>query len=318
MPWFGEMSVFHGASFICWIVRSSSSAAIWSRPVGVPVMSIFPVASVAVLSAWIAIHESIRLAFGGPAAATRRVAPFAEPASAEPTRLNPTTMAPPPLRNFSRVNSEPSISSSILPPSRRSMVLSLSSIALRPLRHRRGRTLDRLGDARIRAAAAEVGVHVGLDLVLGRPLHLVQELGRLDHHPVLAVAALRHLLLDPGLLDGMEVVGLRRGARLGPPEGRQALERRDRALADSGDGCDARANLLAVVQDRAGTALRETAAEARAVQAELVPQDVQQRRVGRRRDVVNASVHLDLECVRHRLSLSGRPAAETPRRPTGW
>ena len=64
-------------------------------------MSILPIAIVAVLSAWIAIHESIRAAFGGPAA-VRAAAPFAVPASAEPTRLKPTTSAPPPLRNVLR------------------------------------------------------------------------------------------------------------------------------------------------------------------------------------------------------------------------
>ena len=63
--------MFQGASLTCWIVRSSSSAAICSRPVGAPVMSILPIAIVAVLSAWIATHESMKAAFGGPAAATR-------------------------------------------------------------------------------------------------------------------------------------------------------------------------------------------------------------------------------------------------------
>ena len=95
-------------------------------------MSIFPNAIVAVLSALIATHESITSAFGGPAAATRAVAPLAEPASAEPTKLKPTTSAPPPFRNVVRENSEPLISSSSFPSSSKSMVFSLSSIAYAP------------------------------------------------------------------------------------------------------------------------------------------------------------------------------------------
>src|SRR4026209_941645 len=148
---------------------------------------------VAVLSALIAIHESILAASGGPAA-VRVGAPPPAPAGAEPTILKPTTSARPPLRNVWRGNSTPSISSVSLPSSSSSMVLSLSSIALRPLRHRRRGALDRLGDPRIRAAPTEVRVHVRLDLVLSRALHLREQLGRLDHHPVLAVTALRHLL----------------------------------------------------------------------------------------------------------------------------
>src|SRR5262249_14341504 len=50
-------------------------------------------------------------------------------------------------------------------------------------------------------------------------------IGGLDHHPVLAVAALRHLHVDPRLLQRMQV--RRRGRRpaLGRIESRQALER---------------------------------------------------------------------------------------------
>ncbi len=41
-PWFGVTSVFQSPWLTCWIVRSSSSAAIISSPVGAPVISILP------------------------------------------------------------------------------------------------------------------------------------------------------------------------------------------------------------------------------------------------------------------------------------
>ena len=62
-----------------------------------------------------------------------------------------------------------------------------------------------------------MAVHRGADLILGRVLRRRQKIGRLDHHPVLAVAAVRHLhgprfgcgLAQCGacsvLLDGKEI-----------------------------------------------------------------------------------------------------------------
>ena len=67
----------------------------------------------------------------------------------------------------------------------------------------RARALDGAHDARIGAAAADVAVHVGDDLLARRLLVLRQQLGRLHDLAGLAVAALRHLLGDPGLLQRM-------------------------------------------------------------------------------------------------------------------
>ena len=99
-------------------------------------------------------------------------------------------------------------------------------------------------------------------------------------------------------------------------------------LATPATGRDAGADLLAVVEHRARAALGEAAAEARPVQAQLVAQDVQQRRVRRRCHAVNASVHLDGEFVApSRLPPTRRmptppveraQMAESRSRPTRW
>src|SRR4029450_9742519 len=59
--------------------------------------------------------------------------------------------------------------------------------------------LDRAHDAWIGATTTDVAVHVGDDLLARGPFGLCQKLRRLHDLPRLAVAALRHLLGDPGL-----------------------------------------------------------------------------------------------------------------------
>ena len=129
---------------------------------------------------------------------------------------------------------------------------------------------------RIGPATAEMAVHRGPDLRLGRTLRGRQQIGGLDHHPVLAVTAVRHLHIDPRLLQRMQSSRSRSSrATRRRPHRRHTLERRDRLPAHSGNRRHTRTDLLAVQQHRAGAALRETAAEARAVQMQLVVQDVQ-------------------------------------------
>src|SRR5262245_13344413 len=68
-------------------------------------------------------------------------------------------------------------------------------------------TLDRAHNALIGAAAAEIGAHVLDDLIARRLGLLLQEIGRAHDLAGLAVAALRHALGKPGLLQGMIAVG---------------------------------------------------------------------------------------------------------------
>src|SRR5262249_8003464 len=98
------------------------------------------------------------------------------------------------------------------------------------LRHFGGRKLDRLHHARIGSAAAEVAVHVRANLRFGGPWILRQQLGALDQHPVVAIAALRRLLVDERLLQRMERRRLREPLLLRIERG-EALERGERLVA---------------------------------------------------------------------------------------
>src|SRR5258706_5681551 len=108
-----------------------------------------------------------------------------------------------------------------------------------------------------------------LDVLLGRiGLAIEQRLGR-HHHAVAAEAALAGLLLDERLLQRMELL-----------ERAQALDGGDAALRRGGNRSHTGAHGLALQEHRAGPALREAAAELRAVQLEVVSQYVEQRSVG--------------------------------------
>ena len=69
-----------------------------------------------------------------------------------------------------------------------------------------GGALDRLDDAGMRPAAAEIVRERLLDLRLGRLLVLGEEGGRLHDHAVDAVAALHGLLVDEGPLHRMRLL----------------------------------------------------------------------------------------------------------------
>ena len=120
-----------------------------------------------------------------------------------------------------------------------------------------------------------------------------EQFGRLDHHPVLAEAALRSLLLDPGLLDRVKRVFrfVRREALLLCPSRGQTFERGDFLVGDARDRRNAGAHFLAVDQNGAGSALRESAAELRTDQLEIVAQNVEQRSVVGRLHLAPDSIH---------------------------
>src|SRR6267143_2128813 len=131
-----------------------------------------------------------------------------------------------------------------------------------------GGVLDSLADSHIRATATDVPRHGGVDIAIGR-VGLGGEQRRCGHDLAgLAIAALRHLQLDPGLLDLLAGGG-----------GSDGLDRRD-ALAGRGrDRRDARAHRLAIKMDRARTAQSEAATEFRAGHSEHIPNHPKQRRV---------------------------------------
>src|ERR1035437_10809563 len=96
---------------------------------------------------------------------------------------------------------------------------------------------------------------------------LGEECGGLHDHAVDAIAALRGLLVDERLLHRMALLGRA-----------EAFQRHHLLLrTHSRQRRGARLHGGAVYVDHAGAALAESAAEARAVQAEIVAQHIEQR-----------------------------------------
>src|SRR6267143_5646867 len=101
-----------------------------------------------------------------------------------------------------------------------------------------GGVLDSLADSHIRATATDVPRHCGVDVAIGRVGLGGEQCCRGHDLAGLAIAALRDLQLDPGLLDLLAGGG-----------GSDGLDRRD-ALAGRGrDRRDARAHGLAIKMD---------------------------------------------------------------------
>src|SRR5258706_3701249 len=67
------------------------------------------------------------------------------------------------------------------------------------------RNMDRLANAPVGPAPADVG-HCSIDVCVSGTRPLSQQSCRRHDHAALAVAALRHLLRDPGLLHGMRSI----------------------------------------------------------------------------------------------------------------
>src|SRR5690348_3511569 len=139
--------------------------------------------------------------------------------------------------------------------------------------------MDGGADALVRAAATDVG-HRRVDVgVRGMRRFREQRRGRHDL-PRLAVAALRHVFLDPGALHGVAAVG------------RQPFDRGDRLPGDARNRCGARPHRLAVDVDGARAAQRHAASELGPGEAERVTQYPEQRH---RRDSVDR-LRFSVEC----------------------
>src|ERR1700733_5686280 len=104
-----------------------------------------------------------------------------------------------------------------------------------------------------------------------------EEFSSFDHHAVLAEAAERSLLGDPGFLNGVKDVcsGGFRETLLLCPTSRQAFESSHLFIFGRRQRWDAGPDLFAVQQHRAGPALRKTATKLRTSQFEVVAQDVE-------------------------------------------
>src|SRR3569623_1517499 len=132
-----------------------------------------------------------------------------------------------------------------------------------------GSARDRAHDGGMGAATAKVRLHMASNLFVRRVRRLVEESLRLHHHAGNAVTALGRLFDDKSLLKLARLVSVH-----------QAFKRGDLAIADRRDRQKAGERRAPVDMDHAGTALSEPAAEARAVQFEIVPENVKKRRRG--------------------------------------
>ena len=142
--------------------------------------------------------------------------------------------------------------------------------------------MNRLADAGVSAAAADVGHGCVNVLVAGLGLFLEQGHSR-QHLAALAVTALRHLVLYPGLLHRVQLAFVGQAF-----DGDDLLAGRRRHRVRAG------AHRLAVEQDRAGAALGHAAAEFRAFDIEFITQGPQKGHVGFDVEFVRFSVDFEL------------------------
>ena len=122
--------------------------------------------------------------------------------------------------------------------------------------------------ALVSAASAQVG-HGFVDVGIGRLWFSGQERRRRHEHAALAVAALRDLLFNPGLLQGAGFVG-----------GAQGFDGVDVGSCNTGHGGNAGANGLAVFVHCASTASCDAAAEFGAGKVEGVSKNPEQGHLG--------------------------------------
>src|SRR5438105_154586 len=135
--------------------------------------------------------------------------------------------------------------------------------------HLLGRAMDRTSDAHVCPASAEIAAHGLVDLRVGRLLRLLQKRRGAHDLARLAISALRDVLREPCLLKRMRSVG------------RKALDCGDLFPGDGLQRRAAGANRLAVREHRARAAEAAAAPEFGAGHPDLVPQNPQERRVGR-------------------------------------
>src|SRR3954447_1324800 len=178
------------------------------------------------------------------------------------------------------------------------------------LRLRSRGELDRLADADISAAAADIAAHRIVDVRIGRMRFVLQQCRRRHDLAGLAISALRDLMVEPGLLD--LCADRCRTYR---------LDRCDLGVTNAIDRGDAGTDGRTVEMHGAGATQRHAAAELRAGHAEHVAEHPQQRRVAIDVDAPRCSVNVDGEThdttpyirtrppLRHRRHLSSNPAA---------
>src|ERR1700756_2617139 len=125
--------------------------------------------------------------------------------------------------------------------------------------------MNGLPDARVGSAAADIAAHRLINILVGWFWNLGQQHRRAHNLPGLAIAALRHVQLNPRLLQGMRQVSGQ------PLDCRYVLSLR------SGQRSNTRANRLSCQVYGARSAERHSTAEFCSRQSQRVPQHPQQR-----------------------------------------
>src|SRR5262249_10220469 len=145
-----------------------------------------------------------------------------------------------------------------------------------------GRAFDGGLNTVIRHTAAQRGVHGLADLRVGRMRISVQHRLRRHDLPVLTEPALRDLFSNPGLLQRVQLAVRRKAFECGD------------FTFDRGGRQDAGTNRRAAYDYCAGPALAESAAKPRALQTEIIPEDVKQRCSWL--DIYRVPYAVDLKC----------------------
>src|SRR5215468_7340213 len=124
--------------------------------------------------------------------------------------------------------------------------------------------LDRPADADIGHASAEVAAHDGVDVLVARVAKILEQSCGLHDLSGLAIAALRRLRLDPGLLQWMLTMRV------------EPLDRRDRRVRHRAERRNAGADRASVNVHSACAAHANAAAEFRALESDLIADDPQE------------------------------------------
>src|SRR5262245_11314652 len=143
--------------------------------------------------------------------------------------------------------------------------------------------LHRLDDVGIDRAAADVPAHVFADFSVGAGVTFAHTGDGGENLARCAVAALERVVIDEGLLHGMQR----------PPARREALDGRDRTPLRCYRERQARQHPTSCDQDRAGTALAMVAALLRSREVEMIAQRVEQRRADVERQTMAAAVDVE-------------------------
>src|SRR5215472_2004484 len=204
-------------------------------------------------------------ALSGLAASTGRMPIMRPPAALSDARMKPRRESP-----VSRERTP------IFPPSSRSRGWSGADLALGEL----GRPVDRHADPGIGPATADIG-DGRIDIGIAGVGLLLEQRDRGHDLARLAVAALRHVMFDPGPLHRMGAVG------------REPFDGQDLGAVDIADLDLAGPGRRTVEMHRAGAALGDAAAIFGAGEPQLVTQDPEQRRLRLDIQLMALAVHRD-------------------------